>query len=156
MQMAEIPRGPQGTLRQDDVDAVIEEARAAGQLEEPIEYLPLVSQHPATGKKSISLSPYLVLDIEGMTPADSRKLAADLVERCWDSHGIYRWVGFVAVGTCGCGCGVGVGVDNGCSVGRLSFFCVHGRDECQHAARTPRAYLMPSCSANAAELRWCS
>ena len=79
----------QGTVRVDDVDAVIEQTRAEGELKEA-PYLPLVVQDPGTKKKSLLVSPYLVHDIEGMSRADSRKFLGELTERCIDVQGVYR------------------------------------------------------------------
>ncbi len=41
---------------------------------------PLVSVHPETGKKSLAISPYSLVGVEGMTRAESDELLRMLVE----------------------------------------------------------------------------
>ena len=72
------------------MDALIEQRQADGELREPPRKVPLVIQDPATGKKSILISPYLVNQIGDLSRPASRELSASLVESILKERGCYR------------------------------------------------------------------
>jgi taurine dioxygenase len=50
----------------------------------------MVRKHPVTGRHSLYISPIYNDEVEGMSPADAKRLIADLVEFAAEPRFVYR------------------------------------------------------------------